>query len=67
MNSISNKGLSINRYIKVLEIIISLNKVRKREGENYYNCGKLGIVHVWWQDGWKWNWIEISLEFLEEE
>ena len=58
-----DKSIQQDRYIRVLEIINALNKTHRQGLDGYFDCGELGITHIWWHDGWKWEWIEISNEF----
>ncbi len=53
------------KHIKVMEIINELNK-RGMQGEGgIFDCGELGVVHLWFHNSWAWEWIEISTEFKE--
>ena len=56
-----------DRNIKTLDIITKLNKTHRQGSDGYYDCGELGVVHIYWhQQRWEWEWIEISDEFKAE-
>lgn len=56
-----------DRYIKVLDIINELNRTHRQGSNDYYDCGELGIVHIYWWHSWTWEWIELSTEFKEQK
>ena len=60
------QGVKQDRYIKVLEIINTLNKTHRQGHRGYFDCGELGILFVWWHRQWEWEWIELSTEFKED-
>ena len=52
------------REEKYIQIITELNKQR-RQGENQiFDCGELGLIHIWWQGHqWRSEWVIPSKEF----
>ncbi len=59
-----NKIIDSKRDNKYYEIITQLNGKHRQGTVGYYNCGGLGIVHVyWWCQRWEHEWITISEEF----
>ena len=53
---------------KVLELIERLNCLRLHGTDGFFDCGELGIVHIWWGRGghWEWRWMDVvnAEEFL---
>jgi len=60
---ITSADVKQDRYIKVLEIINVLNNTHRQGTFGYYDCGELGIVNIFWDHRWNWEWIEVSNEF----
>ena len=54
------------RDTKYFSIITELNKQHRVGEEAIFDCGKLGLVHIWWDSRWEHRWFEPSKEFLKQ-
>jgi len=50
-----------DRDNKYLEIITRLNKAHQQGSIHYYDCGELGIIHIYWHGNrWEHEWIPVE-------
>ena len=60
-------SLDKRRNTKTFKILKQLNKERRQGEDNYFDCGELGVVHIWWNITWQFKWVVLSEEFKSDE
>ena len=41
-------------------VIKHLNSIGAQGTSVYYDCGELGVCHVWWDGSWKVEWVVLE-------
>jgi len=58
--------LRYRRSLKFFEIIHALNERQGQRLSGFFDCGILGIAHIYWRNCWEVTWYdELNTEFKE--